>query len=91
MLVVMMLLGRNHAPVLGHRAAHVLELHGGVMNMKLAAQHLVDAGQDAVAGRGRHVFDQHVTAQRVGARSQAPDVQIVHVQHAFHAAHRGAH
>ena len=39
--------------------------------------------------RGRHILDEHVATHRVSARSQAPDVQVVDVQHAVDRFHRG--
>ena len=44
--------------------------------------------QDAITPRGRHVFDQDVTAERAGIRTNAPDVKIMHVEHAFDGTHR---
>ena len=73
------------------RAAYVLELHGGVRDREPLLEHTVETAQNRVAGRGRNVFDQHVTAQRMRAGTQAPDVQIVNVEHALNAAHGRAH
>ena len=77
----------NYASAFRYGASDVLELNRGVADRKAVAQHGIQALQNAVAGRGWHVFDQGMSAQRVGARSQAPDVQVMHVQHALDAAH----
>ena len=80
---------RDGAPALGDGTAHVLELHGGVRDVEALGQDFVDAPQDAVAGGGRDVLDQHMAAQRVRARPEAPDVQVVDVQDAVDRAHPG--
>ena len=59
----------------------VLELNGRVMDFVLG-QNVVDALQYRVAGGRRHVFDEYMATQSVGARTQAPDMQIVNVDHA---------
>src|SRR5436190_751365 len=73
------------------RAAYVLELHGGVRDREPLQEHTVETAQNRVAGRGRDIFDQDVAAQRVSAGTQAPDVQIVNVEHALNGAHRRPH
>ena len=80
---------RDDAAGPGNGAAHVFELDGGVVEMEAIAQHPVEPGEDAIALRGRHVLDQDVAAQRMRARTEAPDVQIVDVEYAIDAAHRG--
>jgi len=65
-------------------ALSVLELNGGVVDFVLA-QNVVDALQNRVTRRRRHVFDEHVATQSVGARTQAPDMQIVNVDDAVEA------
>src|ERR1700733_1556592 len=57
LVVVVMFFRRNHAPALRNGATHVLELHRSVMNVKLSPQHVVDARQHTVAGRGRKIFN----------------------------------
>ena len=70
-LVMMMLMlvsfrvDRNHATRFGYRAIHMLELHRGVADMEAIEQHVINVVQHAVACRRRHVFNQHVTTQRV--------------------------
>src|ERR1700674_4221350 len=78
---------RDGAAGFRNRAAYVLELHGGVGDRESRLEHSVEAAQDRVAGRGRDVFDQHVAAQRVSAGTQAPDVQVVNVEHALNGSH----
>jgi len=55
---------RYHAAV-GHFAYHVLELNGGVVNMKAFVQPLLHHLQNAVASRKRQVGYQDVTGERV--------------------------
>ena len=55
-IVSLAVIGRHAATVLGEHARHMLELDGGVVNVK-CAQHIVDALQNAFARRRGHVFD----------------------------------
>src|SRR5579863_827476 len=89
-LMPMLLLGYR-AMRLGQRAAEVLKLDGGVADVEAVAQHVVDPPQDGMAGRGRHVLDQHVAAQSARFRTEAPDMEVVNVDHARHAAERVGH
>lgn len=61
-LPVVVLVYRDGAAALGNRTADVLELHGGVRNVKMVRQHAVEGPQNGVARRGRHVGDEHVAA-----------------------------
>src|SRR5436190_127015 len=71
------------------RAAYVFELDGGVGDVEAVFEDLVEAAKDAVAGRGRDIFDQDMAAQRVSARAEAPDMEVVDVEHAVDGAHGG--
>src|SRR5579884_3934017 len=51
------------------------------------AQDGVDPAQNDAAFRGRHIPDQDVTAEGVGAGSKAPDMQIVDIDDAVDLAH----
>src|ERR1700722_17051247 len=57
-------------------AARVLEPNGGVIDRETLLKHAVDIAQNRFAGGWRHVFNQHVTAQRALIRAQIPYVQI---------------
>jgi hypothetical protein len=57
-----MLVRRRRARNVRQRAAHVLELNGRVVDREVIAQQRVDLPQDGIAGRGRHVLNQHVAA-----------------------------
>src|SRR5258708_5846665 len=81
----------NHASAFRYGAPDVLELNCGVADSEAVAEHGIQALQNSVAGRRRDVLDQGMTAQRVGARSQAPDVQVVHIEHARDLAHGGTY
>src|SRR5437867_10391850 len=80
MLVMRVRSAGKHASAFRHHASDVLELNRGVADRKAVAEHRVELLQNAVARRGRHVFDQRVAAQRVSAGAETPYVQIVHVQ-----------
>ena len=40
---------RNYATGAGNRAAHVLELHGRVMNMKAVVEYVINPMEDVIA------------------------------------------
>ena len=83
---MLVLVVRDHDST-GSVALGVLELDRSVMDF-VPAQNIVDALQDRVARRRRHVLDEHVAAQSMRARTQAPDVQIVNIDHAVDATNR---
>src|ERR1039458_2572849 len=72
---------RDGAASFGNGAAQVLELHGAMEDVKPLGQHVVQSAQQHIAGRRRNIGNRYVTAQRARARSQAPDVQVMDVQH----------
>ena len=43
----------------------MLELHRRVVHMKAVAEDMLDAMQDMVALRWRHIFNEHVATKRV--------------------------
>lgn len=70
------------AGFVGQGAADVFELNGGVVNRETIAKDRINAAQDGIAGRGRHVLNKDMAAQRMRFRPEAPDVEIVNVDHA---------
>src|SRR5258707_1112158 len=86
------LLGRCNHGARGVRegALGVFKLDSSVIDVESAKQ-VVHPVQDGIAFRSRHVFDQHVTTQRICARSEAPDMDIVNVDHADDLPHRAGH
>src|SRR5690348_9123390 len=78
---------RHHAAVSG-LAVLVLELNGRVVDAKLHCQTLLHVAQYRLARRWRNVGDRYVTGQRMHLRSNAPDMEIVHITHAVHLLHR---
>ena len=62
MIVRMEMRGGLRTAVVWDGASDMLELNGGVPNVELVAEDLVDAAQDRLRLRGRHVLDQHVRA-----------------------------
>src|SRR5437870_5052226 len=81
----------DHASAFRYRAPDVLELNRGVADREAVAEHGIQPLQNTIAGRRRNILDQGVAAQRVRAGTQAPDVQIVHIQHARHLPHGADH
>src|SRR5579872_3100470 len=73
----------------GEHAFYVFELDRGVPDLKARAQDVIDPLQNRIAFRRRHVVDQHVAAQGAGVRAEAPDVQVMDVNHALDAAQFG--
>src|ERR1035437_6443561 len=57
----------------------MLELDGGVMNLKFCGQHLPDFAQDALTGGGRNIGDADVAGKSGRGRTDAPTVRIVHM------------
>ena len=70
----------NYAAGTGDRATHVLELHRSVMDVEAIPQHMFYTMEDMIALRWRHIGDEHMATQRVGIRTQTPDMQIVNVE-----------
>jgi hypothetical protein len=85
-LPVQSLLHGGGAVSLGQNALYMLELNGGVADVEALTQNIVDPPQDGVALRWRHVVNQHVATECARLRAQAPDVQVVHIDHALDAA-----
>ena len=54
----------------------MLKLDSAVMDVEFAEQ-LIYPLKDGIAFRWRHVFDQHMATQRMGVRSEAPDMNIM--------------
>ena len=80
--------GNNAAMKL--RAIFMLELDGGVGDVEVLAQHVVEIDEDAVALRGRNVCDSDMAGQGAGLRAEAPHMKVVHVDDAFNSLHAGA-
>lgn len=71
-------------------ASLVLELNCRVLDVEMVAQYMIQVEQNTGALGWRDVGNGDVAGQGVTLRTQAPDVQIVHVDHAFDALHAGA-
>ena len=71
-------------------AADVLELDGGVADLEVLAEQLVELDQNAGACRRWNIGDGHVAGERARLRAEAPDVQIVYVDDALDGFHAGA-
>jgi hypothetical protein len=84
-------LGRGSAVGFGQDALYVLELDGGVEDVEAFAENVVNAAEDGVAFRGRHVVDQDVATEGAGFGAKAPDVEIVDVDDAFDLAQFGGY
>src|SRR3954468_11915308 len=83
------LLDGHHAAV-GDGAVLVLELDGGVADVEVVFEHMVEAVEDGGALRGGNVGDGDVAGQGAGLRAQAPDVEVVDIEDAGYRLHVGA-
>ena len=71
-------IGRHSTRSSRENARDVLELDGAVPDAE-RTQDFIDALENRFAFGMRHVFDQHMRAERVRMRTETPDVQIVNV------------
>ena len=74
-------LDSHHASV-RNLAIHILKLNRRVSNVKARMQRRLDLLQNTIALRRRNIGNRHMAGQRVRLRSQAPDVQIMHILNA---------
>src|SRR5438270_9119527 len=81
----------DYATAFRYSAAHMLELNSGVVDCEAITQHSLQALQNVFAGRRRNIFDQRVAAQSMGARTETPDMQVMHVEHAWDLPHSADH
>src|ERR1700744_4743376 len=84
--VVMVTIGshlahRHHAPV-GHRTSLTLKLNRRGVDVKALRGQRIDSDKDVIALRRRNIVDLHMAGHRVALRAKAPDMQIMHVDHA---------
>ena len=79
-----------HYATIHYFASVALKLDRRVMDVESLPSQSFDLEQDAVALRGRNVFYLDVACQRVGLRTEAPDMKVVHVDDAFDSFHSGA-
>src|SRR5581483_997162 len=66
----------------------VLKLDRGVMNSKLTGKHLTDPLANSFTLRSRHVEDVNMTGECIGARSQAPDMNVMNSSYSGNSKHR---
>src|ERR1017187_5346697 len=71
-------------------AANMLELNCRVTDLEMVLEHMVQLYQDACALRRWNIGNGHVARQGAGLRTEAPDVEVVHVDHALDIFHAGA-
>ena len=70
----------------------MLELDGGVADLKMIFQNMVELDEDASAFRRRNIGDGDVAGQGARVRAEAPDMQVMNVDNAldfFHASANG--
>ena len=81
--------GRDRDDAAGTRdgAGAVFELDGGVVDLEVVAQDVIEPVQDGVALGRRHVVDQDVAAKGAGIGADVPDMEVVDVQDAGNEAH----
>ena len=90
-MVVVSGIHRNDATDPRNRAAGVLKLHRGVVNVEALAEHVIQPVEDVFALRRRHVGDEHMTAQGMRVRSEAPDMQVVNIENTIDLTRRPRH
>ena len=78
---------RDDATGAGDGAGAVFELDGGVVNLKVVSEEVVESVKDGVALGRRHVVDQDVAAKGAGVGTDVPDVKIMDVEDAGNMAH----
>jgi len=71
-------------------AAGVLELDGGVADVEVVAEDVVELEEDTGALGGRYVGDGDVAGEGGGVGTETPDVEVVDVEDAFDLFHAGA-
>ena len=74
----------------GFRAAYVLELDGGVADVVVVLEQVVEVEQDAGALGGGNVGDGDVAGEGAGLGAEVPYVEVVDVEDAFDGFHSGA-
>src|ERR1700743_2510441 len=75
------LLRWHHASV-HHFAIAVFKLDRRVADIEMFLENMVDLAKDGCAFGRRNVVDGHVAGQCTGLRTNIPDMQIMHVEHA---------
>ena len=63
-------------------AIGALKLNRGVVDVMAVGQHAPQLVEDGVAGRGRNVCDGDVRGEGVSVTADAPDMEVVDVEHA---------
>ena len=76
---------------MGRLTSRRLKLDGRVMDVEAIAQTAVDLCQDGGALRRRHLRNGDMAGQCMRLRSQAPDVEVVHIEYSFNGLHRLAY
>ena len=66
-----------------HFAFDMLELNGSVVNPEVVMEDLFHVAQNTLADRRGDVGYRNVTGKRMTFRTDAPDVQVMHVIDAF--------
>jgi len=75
----------------GFFAACVLKLDGGVADLEVVFEDVVDLDEDAGALRRGNVVDEDVAGEGAGLGAEAPDVEVVDVEDALDLFHAGAY
>src|SRR5580658_1236359 len=81
---------KGHNASFEFAAADVLELDGGVGDLEVLLENMVELFQDAGAFRGWNVGDAHMAGEGAGLRAEAPDVKVVDVNDPLNGFHAGA-
>ena len=81
---------RRHHASLEFSAADVLELDGGMADVEMVFEDVIELDEDAGALRRGNVGDGDVAGKGTRLRTEAPYVQVVDVDDAFNLFHAGA-
>ncbi len=78
---------RRSNAVLQRLTTDMLELDCRVIDLELPVESIFEADENACALRRGNIGDGHVACQGARVRAQAPDVQIVNIDHALNRFH----
>src|ERR1700691_1747415 len=78
---------RRSNATLQRLTADMLELDGRMAYLELPVESIFEADENACALRWRNIGDRDVAREGARVRTQAPDVQVVNIDHAFNRFH----
>ena len=78
---------RRSNAALQRLTADMLELDSRVVDLELPVESILKANENACALRRRNIGDRHVACEGARVRAEAPDVQVVNIDHAINCFH----